>query len=313
MTQIDLETGERRRLQGRHEQWFDADRGFHDLHTVDGRVKQDILYPAGSTPETERQFREFASAYRKALESDRASVSGKGTVKGKDVYWLRFHVRYPSFGIPHYAADHEVAVDAETFEPRFWRAIPTKDSLSVRETTEFEIELWETLPAGSGDFTAATEGNALDEGWQGLARLGQRTIEQARSILSPPPLWLGSEFSGLRLGPVFELSAERGKGRSVARTPALELCYGARLNDTSCVAPYPSTGQRHVELTQANTPQPWFGWGQVVEPVDETLIVIEQEPRLAQGFLRKKGVYARIGASDQELLLAAACALRPMR
>lgn len=310
MTEVDLNTGKRRQLQGRHEQWFDPERGFHDLYTVDGRVKQDILYPAGSTPETERQFREFAAAYRKALESGRASVSGKGTFNGDDVYWIRFHVRYPSFGIPEYDADHEVAVDAETFEPRFWRAIPTEKSLSAREATESEIELWETLPAGRGDFTAEAEGNALEEGWGGLSRLGPRSVEQAPAILSRPVLWLGPDFAGLRIAAIFELSAERGKGRSVAeRTPAAELCYGPRLNDTSCEAPYPSAGKRYVQLTETDAPHRWFGWDQAIEPSEGTIILNGFERLHAQGFARKEGTYLVINASDEPLLVQAAKAL----
>jgi hypothetical protein len=308
MTEVDLKTGKRRRLEGRHEQWFDPERGFHDLYTVDGRAQRDVLYTPGSTPEIERQFIEFTSAYRKALDSGRASVAGKGTEDGRKVYWIRFHVRYPSFGIPNYAAEHEVAVDAETFEPRIWRATQKNDALGIPEsTTEIEIEFWETLPAGGGDFTAAIDGNALPEDWRALSRLGPRTPEQARSVLAPPPLWLGDEFRGLPLAGIYELRAEHGRSAADSdKEPGLEVRYGARPNDTS------RGGELHVGLTQTNTPIPWLGWETIVMPAKGTMIVGQVEPEFVLGFVRKHGVYVSITASDQGLLLAAAQALKPI-
>ena len=64
------------------------------------------------------------------------------------MYWIRFHVRYPAFGIPTYDADHEVAVDADSGEPRLWRATDRENPALLRpkQTTEVKIDLWETLP-----------------------------------------------------------------------------------------------------------------------------------------------------------------------
>jgi hypothetical protein len=315
LTEIRLETGERRALVGRHEQWFDPERGLHDVYTVGGGVQGDVLYPAGSYPELDQQFLGLASAYRKALESGHASVRGKGTVDGRKVHWIAFHVRYPSAGIPLYDADHEVAVDAETFEPRLWRSTQHHQELGIPGKVtklELEIELWETLPAGSGDFTAATVANAdPDDGWQGLSKVGAKTPEEARSVLSPRALWLGAEFQSLRLAGMYEISAERGQvGGPIERTPALEACYGARLNETSCAAPRDG---RFVSIAQANAPHPMLGWTEVREPAEGTMVVPDRgSPPYAQGFARKGGVYAVITASDEELLLAAARALEPI-
>ena len=314
MTEVDLKTGKRRRLEGQHEQWFDPERGFHDLYTIDGRAQRDVLYTPGSTPEIERQFIEFTSAYRKALESGRASVAGKGTEDGREVYWIRFHVRYPDFGIPNYDAEHEVAVDAKTFEPRIWRATQKNDALGIPEsTTEIEIEFWETLPAGGGDFTAAIDGNALPDDWLALSRLGPRTPEQARSVLTRPPLWLGDEFRGLPLAGIHELRAEQGKSAATAdKNPALEVCYGARLNDVSCGGP---TGdETHLALMQTNTPIAWLGWETIVMPAKGTMIVRRDPrgPEFVQGFVRKGGIYVSITGSDEGLLVAAGRALKPI-
>ncbi|MGH2921746.1 MAG: hypothetical protein ACRDKU_06760, partial [Gaiellaceae bacterium] len=219
-------------------------------------------------------------------------------------------------GIPNYDAEHEVAVDAETFEPRVWRATQKNDALGIPETTtQVEIEFWETLPAGSGDFTAAIDGNAVPDGWQGFSRLGPRTPQQASSVLSSPPLWLGDQFRGLALAAMYEVRAEHGKGATVLdKQPGLEVCYGARLNNTSCTGP--TGGQNYVGLMQTNTPIAWLGWELVVEPEEGTMVVLEQGRRIAPGtflgFARKDGVYVRIGASDERLLLAAAQALKPM-
>lgn len=309
MTEIDLATGKGRRLDGRHEQWFDPDRGVHDLHTIDGRVYQDVLYPAGSSPELEREYLEFASAYRRALESGRATVGERGVVNDSDVYWIRFHSRYPSVGIS-FDADHEVAVDAETFEPRVWRSTRESKGLGVpKRTTELQIEFWETLPAGTGDFTAATNTTDLSDPLRETAIMQgpRRTLEEARSVLSPPPLWLGQEFRGLPLVSIDESRAEHVyTGAPVEMPPELRFCYGA------CPARIGS--ERVVAINEANVRHRWQGWELVVEPAEGTLIIADaiHTQEFARGFARQDGVYLTIAASDEGLLVAAARALRPM-
>jgi hypothetical protein len=315
LTEVDLDTGEVRRLPSRREQWFDPERGIHDLHTVDGRVLDDVLYPTGSSPEAERTLSGLASAYRDALESGRASVVGASEIGGRGVHWIRFHVRYPSFGLASYEATHEVAVDAETFEPRLWRRTEGSPDLGIPErTTEVAIERWETLPAGSGDFTAAVNMAEFREDAWGVARLGPRSPGQARELLSPSPLWLGGEFDGLPRTGLFELSAERGRpGKALEKEPALELCYGTRLNETSCEPPHSAAGERYIQLTETERPQSWPGWDLTIEPREGTMILNRGERLHAQGFLRKAGIYVVVNASDEALLLAAARALEPMR
>lgn len=306
MTEVDLKTGGRRRLQSRHEQWFDPERGVHDLHTIDGRVYRDVLYPAGNSPELERQFLGFASTYRKALESGRASVDGQGTVNGRDVYWIRFHVRYPSVGIPTYDAEHEVAVDAETFEPRIWRATNEIEELGVPETrTEFEIKLWKTLPAGSGDFSAAIDAAAIDRRFHGIQMVGRlRTLAEARSVLSPPPLWLGREFRGLPLAEVDEAVLENLRNAQVVRQiPAIRMCYA----EPAC-----TRGSSMITMSQTNEPNAWFGWDLVVEPAKDKMILVDYNRGVAEGFIRTHGVYVSMHASDDALLLEAAQALEPI-
>lgn len=312
MTEVDLESGTRRRLQGRHEQWFDPERGVHDLHTIDGRVYRDVLYPTGSSPELEREFLEFASAYRDALESGRASVGGKAVLNGRDVYWIRFHSRYPSIGIT-YDADHEVAVDAETFEPRLWRSTRENEGLGIpRTTTELQIEFWETLPAGRGDFTAAMDASDLpdDRFQQGLAIVGRpRTLTEARSVLSRPPLWLGGEFHGLALTEIDELVLENlQEGSVVEKIPALSLCYVDGRGDVGC-----ARGARHVvAITETNVPHTWFGWEQAVVPAEGTLLILHERQEFVRGFVHELDAFVTIAATDEELLVAAARALRPM-
>lgn len=315
MTEIDLDTGEARRLEGRHEQWFDPDRGFHDLHTIDGQVIEDVLYPTGSNPEVEQQFLAL-DEYRKALRSGKASVTGSGKIDGRDVHWIRFHVRYPSFGIPAYDADHEVAVDAETFEPRLWRTIPTKNSLSGYTPTEAKIELWETLPSGNGDFTAAR--SALDLGpgqpppMKSVRR--PRTINAARKVLSPTPVWLGAEFRGLHLIELFQPGLKRqGKRARVRMRRELDLCY-ARVPE-GCPSHYPDRpDEPYVSLNETNHTR----FGAAPRPREGTLILPDQVhiprpvPNVASGHARRHGVFVGITATERKLLVAAARALRPI-
>jgi hypothetical protein len=315
ITEIDLDSGAQRRLQGRHEQWFDPERGFHDLYTIDGQVIEDVLYPAGSNPEVEQQFLALTE-YRRALRSGKASVTGGGKVDGRDVHWLRFHVRYPSFGIPSHDADHEVAVDAETFEPRLWRAIPTKDSLSFRETTEVEIEFWETFPGGSGDFTAARSSLDLGPGQppplESVRR--RRTIEAARRILSPPPVWLGEEFRGLHLFELFQPGVKRvGPRARVRMRRELDFCY-ARVPE-ACPSRYPRLpDEPYVSLNVTNrvdfAPRPREG---KLIFRDQVVHGPRPFPNIEPGYARRHGVFVAITATDRKLIVAAARALKPMR
>lgn len=313
MTEIDLDTGKRRRLQSRHEQWFDPDRGFHDVRTVAGQVIDDIFYPAGSSPETAQRILALEE-YRKALETGKVSVAGKGEVDGRAVYWLHFHVRYPSFGIPHYAADEQVAVDAETYVPRFWRSIPTKDSM-VREVTEDKIELWETLPAGLGDFTARTNAVELQPtqtplGW-GVSR--PLTLESARKVLSPP-LWLGREFRGLRLVQLSQQGWRRSRRSGPVRLlRALDLCYARRLDE--CIGHTLVPDQPFVSLSEKARAD----FGAVPRPREGKLILTDWVrvpgpiPTFQPGYARRHGVFVAVQASSPRLLLEAARALRPVR
>jgi len=316
MTEIDLDTGKRRRLQSHHEQWFDPKRGFHDVRRVDGQVIDDILYPAGSSPETAQRFLALAE-YRKALESGKVAIAGRGEVDGRPVYWLHFHVRYPSFGIPHYDADEEVAVDAETYVPRFWRSIQTSESLMPREVTEDEIELWETLPSGKGDFSARV--NVLDLGPTPAAPRWSvsrpRTVEAARNVLSPSSLWLGREFRGLRLVRLAQQGWRPARGRgAVTMRRALDLCYGRR--PAACMSGHPLVpDQTFVSLSETQR----AAFGAVPRPREGTLILTDRVrlagpvPNFDPGYVRRHGVYVGITASDRRLLVRAARALKPMR
>jgi hypothetical protein len=286
----DLRRGEYRRIPAEREQWFDPDRGLHEVQRVGGAVIDDVLYPAGP-PEVEQQFTGLATAYRRALASDEASLGQAETVGGRRVHWIRFRVRYPDVGIPVIDEEHEVAVDAETFEPRFLRV----DGGPVAAVLS-----WETLPRGRGDFTAArTEGETRSEVWSGASLVGVPTPTEARSALAGA-VWLGPDFGGAQLAPIRELRFETGRFGQPAfeSVRALELCYG----------PFPRCP---VKVTQAAEPHPFagrgHGWGEIPPPGTVAL-----DDRVPVGWLVRDGAYVTIFAGSREQIIAAAEALAPI-
>lgn len=274
-----------------HEIWFDPQRGLHEVARVDGRVVSDVLSVPGR-PEIDRQFLGLAAAYRQALRDKDASVGQRSALDGRDVYWIAYRVRYPDVGIAIYDAEQRVAVDAETFVPRAWRAPGFSRQAQGRDE---RILRWETLPAGRGDFTAATtnEDEAGSQPWFGITRVGNRSPAEARDVLGVPALWLGKEIGGRSLAFIRELRFESGlNGPPTESVPGLELCYGA---GEPC----------DVTLTETTRPHAMAGRGHNWEtlPPPGTL-ALSADGRT--GWLVRDGVYVTLAAPTTEELLAAA-------
>ena len=286
----DLERRESRRAPSVHEVWFDPSRGLHLVARVDGKVIEDLLLPPGRT-EVDRQFVGLAAAYRSALRGGTATVGERSTVGGRAVYWVSFHVSYPDVGIPAYAAEHAVAVDATTYEPVAWRI----------EDAERPILSWETLPAGAGDFTAKRRVDEANERWFGTSLVGTRTPEQARDALPVRAVWLGAAFAGLPLASIREVRYESGGGAQPGEptdsVPGLEFCYGGEPCDvliSEATEPHPMAGRGH-------------GWS--FTPPAGSLALVGDGLR---AYLVHDGLYVTLEAETQEQLLEAAKALAPM-
>lgn len=91
------------------EQWFLPEKGIHEVRTVGSQVVGDMVLPykPADFPEGQEQYAGVATAYRRALAADEASLGPEETVDGRRVHWIRFSVSW--FGG---ASQYEVAVDA---------------------------------------------------------------------------------------------------------------------------------------------------------------------------------------------------------
>jgi hypothetical protein len=199
-TLVDLETGERRRIHGRREVWYDPARGLHSLSRFGGVVQSEVMYAPDEVPRYEaKTFRLLAEDYRRALKSGRARNLGPGEAYGMPVYWIRVDAEWlpdSADGKLHEWA-HDVGVSRETFEPVATRE--TRDGKPGPGTGARILEL-ETLGSGEGDFTVARDDGLETVGFMGRQEPIQ--IGQAADALGRAPLWLGSEHAGLPLGQV---------------------------------------------------------------------------------------------------------------
>jgi hypothetical protein len=292
----DLERDEYGSVPVIEEEWFDPDRGhegtgclkcwtLHRVRRVGSLVDAEIILRGVSVafPEGEQEYAGIATAYRRALAADEASLGAEETVQGRRVYWIQFSGIFAPAGSR--GKKYEVAVDAETFEPRFVR---------VGNGPVAPVLLFETLPSGEGNFTL-TGLLAVGWGrssWSKTSRVGLRSPAEARAALQNA-LWLGERFGELKLASIrevkwrtswFDPSGEDGR--------ALELCY--------------ASGERcAVSLTEATKPHPMAaggrGWGVRPPPA---LLAFGEEPGL--GYLIRDGVYVTLlGRSRSELVSAA--------
>lgn len=286
----DLRLHRLRRVPVEREVWFDENRGLHQVERVYGRVLDDVLYTAIG-PEVAMQFRGLADVYRRALTGGDADVGASEKFGDRHVYWITFRVRYPETGIAAYDEEHEVAVDATSYEPVAWRV----------GGTEYRIVSWATLPRGQGDFDAGrSEGGDGAPALYGATRVGIRAPADAREVL-PNAVWLGKRFEDAPVDSIREMRYETGPwvdDRPARSVPGLELCYGSGQPCSVTVAettePHPMSGRGH-------------SW-QVVPP-PATLAFDE---RANIGYLVRAGVYVTVQARSRKELIAAAEKLTPI-
>jgi hypothetical protein len=212
-TLIDLDTGERRRIHGEREAWYDPGRGLHSLSKFGGVVQSEALYAPDEIPRYEaKTFGLLGDDYRRALESGRARNLGPGEAYGMPVYWIRVDAEWlpdVADGRLHEWA-HDVGISRETFQPIATRE--TRDGKPGPDTGARILEL-ETLESGEGDFTVAN-----DDGLNPVAVRGRGepiAPDQAAGALGRAPLWLGPEHNGLPLGEVSRTTQLVGRQRAI--------------------------------------------------------------------------------------------------
>ena len=285
----DLKRHEYRDLPVVDEEWFDPTRGlgppgrFHYVRrvgespTVEFVGGTGVRLPDGKSAE----FAGIATAYRYALDAEKATLGAEETVQGRRVYWVRFS---KNFGLR--PGQYEVAVDAETFEPRFLR---------VNGGSIFVLE-FETLPSGEGKFTI-TPRRFESSTWSGTSQLGPRSPEEAREALKNA-LWLGERLGNAPLSSIREV---RWVTHDLERVPqplrVLELCYGSPGEDCSVSM---------TETTQPNgTAAGGKGWPFAPPP---NTLGFGDAPGL--GYVMRDGVWVTLQTRSRDELIKAAGALR---
>ena len=225
---VNLKTGRSTASVWRDELWTDQ-RG-HRLHLVvseGGRAVGDLLLPQDAAksknafpPNPGRALASFWTGYRAALKSGGAELDGRGTIRGRPVYWLRFKSASPSTSVPH-PPTLEIAVDRRSYKP-----ILSRTTFDGRRYDE-RILVTKAIPYSSADFRR--EGPSLLAGailhgnsWStGTSTSHPRA--SPKTTVDAPWLTAGESVARLKLGAVNPLTARRKQKPSVH---GIELVYG---------------------------------------------------------------------------------------
>jgi hypothetical protein len=175
-------------------------------------------------PSLDARLAGFVDHYRAALDSGRAKEIGRDTIDGRGVIWLRFtwDAANPGGMAPPQPNAQDVAIDASTHEPVRLR--------NADGSWSAEVTVAETLPYDPSFFTRPKQ--APPSPASGRAKeVAPIDIQRAAGILGRAPLWLGREWSGLRLIEVTELELVTGYGPLAGLEPTISrgvrLTYGA--------------------------------------------------------------------------------------
>jgi hypothetical protein len=296
-TVVDLETGNRTPLDAVREVWYDPSRGLHTIDRLGGVVQSDDLYFGAEAHDQLVSLGGAVGEYKDALESGTAKLGGTGEVDGIPVYWIKLNVQMlpQSDGKDHEFAD-QVAVSRETYEPIATRT--TLDGVTSPDGITRILRL-ETASAGSGNFARLTP--SLDGEVMSLGRVGELTTAQASAVLGRPALWVGQDFDGIPLTRIAKLEASHGypPGAGWQHTKTgVTFVYG----DESEASRKP-----YVHLWEATTIVQDFLRGRYVPPEGSLLLFGK-----SSGLMQKDGIYLSIVGSSEDVILAAARALRPV-
>ncbi|MBD0329969.1 MAG: hypothetical protein ICV64_07690 [Thermoleophilia bacterium] len=313
-TLVDLETGERRRVRGEREVWYDARRGVHEIARLGGDVLYDALSPAGRPPRHvgTTSFRLLAE-YPRALERGEARVLGRGVVDGIDVHW----VLVSEEAHENTRARFEVAVSRETYEPVATRVTVDGHRLAGSGSRILEFE---TLAASEGNFEPAPP-NPPAAGELRMRPVRELTLREARQTGSA--VWAGHRVDGLPLVGLREVawSFRRQRPGSAWRrvVTATQVTYGSgRDVDASDALSRPHRDFRAplAQISAFASVRCAFVFdlpcGYVPPPGTVFLVPRERSVAARAGLLRHGGLFITIHASSDDLLLAAARALRPL-
>jgi hypothetical protein len=223
-TVVDLRTGQRHELVAHEEIWANRDASrLHFVLSVDGTVVADLLWPedakSGMTVgPVDPAFAALWTGYRDALAHGTATLDGKGSVDGHDVYWLRFG-----------STGSEVAVDAVTFKPVVIRttngATHVDQRILVAETTAYHAADF-TRRGPSPASTASSFGSSTSSG---PIRVG---VPPSTTV---PSRWLtaGANVAGLELGSAAALTVTTERNGAHSTLRGYQLVYGPLVHGTA--------------------------------------------------------------------------------
>jgi hypothetical protein len=311
-TYIDLVTGRERPQLETTEIWYDRERhlvhykftsGGHLaelLQTQKGYSTSDHSGSSSGDPYVDPALAGFFDRYRSALESGDARTTGEGKVDGHDVTWIELPSKR--------GTTERIAVDETSSLP-----IRIEDRSSVEETYVTEVTSIETLPAGSGDFSKPKKTKASQTSYR-IGRNQITTITPSAAVEAlPGALWAGESISTLQLSSVSRatLTSQTYLSERLSTTSietGIELHYGngwAAVLWSELFTNEEPSGRGVVIHEQKAGPDVFF-WPYPAAPAGSML------SNGREGWLVKNGIYVFIDASDQDLLLAAARALKPI-
>lgn len=300
---VDLRTGERTRVPGITETWYDAERNFvRGVSRLGGVVQSDETFRA------RRGANELAALgvrYRAALEAGTARVFGEGTVEGEPVLWIvvRREDLPDVADRKNHAWTQQVAISKATYEPVATRE--TRDGVEGPGTRQL-VRTLEYVSRDAADFGQVVDGARsaramyFNPGFAGPAL----SLADAREVLGQAPVWAGRQLGEL---PLARIGKEQ-MGRYDPQTRTRDGIEGAvfvygrldvRQGDTQFDGPYVVVRQT------TSSPLEYAAGNQFLPPPGKAFV----GPNSA--LLRKEGLYVRVEASSAELALAAARALKP--
>lgn len=303
---VDLKTGHRTVQTFREELWVDRQFDhFHVILSLNGRVFGDVLYPQDAkngvmtpNPSSNPAFVALWTGYRAALRNGTVTLAGRGTVRGRAVYWLRFkptsQVQGPT----------EVAVDARTYKPVLWRIYANGRHLDIR------ILVAKAIAYAPSEFQRrgpSLAGGNVVEGSSSSVPVNPSA--PGSTVVRAPWLTAGKTAAGLKLrsaSQLTETSNFRGKRTTIH---GLELTYGSVLNG----------GPLSTTVDELRRPDAPNAWSHIPAGSIQVQIGTESSTKGGThttwtGTLKKEGLYITIStAKSERALLEIARALHPGR
>lgn len=280
------------------ESWFDSES--RDLRTAtrrEGQTVADTLARKGAAAGIDPVVEGFVRGYREALERGELEVVRRDRLDGQEVVWVR--LRLPG------AQRDEIALDAGTALPRAFRSVSASGALGPL----WRVRSIDSEPRSDVDFLSAEPPAGPSAGRVESER--EVAPAEASALLGGDARGPGPEVDGLSLASVRAqaLSRQFPDGRS-QRSSGVEFVYG-------------DTRRDYVEIRQARSPEPAYGFAEGRLTLD--FAPIPSAGRLVLTWLGSPGqplwlgqledgeVYVSIRSTRRDLVVSAARSLAPLR